>query len=130
MLAAIEPGISTAELDAIAYHHIVGAGAKPSFKGYGGFPGTACISVNEQIIHGIPGNRRLEEGDIVSIDMGAYLHGYHSDMARTVGVGKISSEAEMLIRVTEESFFKGIEKAVAGNRIGDTSKVWRACQST
>jgi len=122
VLAAIEPGISTAELDAIAYHHIVGAGAKPSFKGYGGFPGTACISVNEQIIHGIPGNRRLEEGDIVSIDMGAYLHGYHSDMARTVGVGKISSEAEMLIRVTEESFFKGIEKAVAGNRIGDISK--------
>lgn len=122
VLAAVEPGITTAELDAIAYDHIVGAGAKPSFKGYGGFPGTACISVNEQIIHGIPGKRKLQEGDIVSIDMGAYLHGYHSDMARTVGVGKISEDAEMLIRVTQESFFKGIEKAVAGNRIGDISK--------
>ena len=89
VLAAVEPGITTAELDAIAYHYIVGAGAKPSFKGYGGFPGTACISINEQIVHGIPGKRRLEEGDIVRIDMGAYLHGYHSDMARTVGVGNI-----------------------------------------
>ncbi len=122
VLSAVREGITTSELDEIAYHYILGAGAKPSFKGYGGFPGTACISVNDQVVHGIPGNRRLQEGDIVSIDMGAYLHGYHSDMARTVGVGKISPEAEMLIRVTQESFFKGIEKALAGNRIGDISK--------
>ena len=112
MLAAVEPGVSTAELDDIAYRHIVGAGAKPSFKGYGGFPGTACISVNDEIVHGIPGHRRLKDGDLVSFDTGAYLKGYHSDMARTVGVGKISEEAEMLIRVTKESFFKGVEQAV------------------
>lgn len=126
VIAAVKDGVTTEELDEIAYHYIVGRGAKPSFKGYGGFPGTACISVNEQIVHGIPGKRRLHEGDIVSIDLGAYLHGYHSDMARTVGVGKISAEAEMLIRVTQESFFKGIEQAVAGNRIGDIGKAVEA----
>lgn len=126
VIAAVKDGITTEELDEIAYQYIVGRGAKPSFKGYGGFPGTACISINEQIVHGIPGKRRLHEGDIVSIDLGAYLHGYHSDMARTIGVGKISAEAEMLIRVTQESFFKGIEQAVAGNRIGDIGKAVEA----
>lgn len=126
VIAAVKDGVTTEELDEIAYHYIVGRGAKPSFKGYSGFPGTACISVNEQIVHGIPGKRRVHEGDIVSIDLGAYLHGYHSDMARTVGVGKISAEAEMLIRVTQESFFKGIEQAVAGNRIGDIGKAVEA----
>lgn len=126
VIAAVKDGVTTEELDEIAYHYIVGRGAKPSFKGYGGFPGTACISINEQIVHGIPGKRRLHEGDIVSIDLGAYLHGYHSDMARTIGVGKISAEAEMLIRVTQESFFKGIEQAVAGNRIGDIGKAVEA----
>lgn len=126
VIAAVKDGITTEELDEIAYHYIVGRGAKPSFKGYGGFPGTACISINEQIVHGIPGKRRLHEGDIVSIDLGAYLHGYHSDMARTIGVGKISAEAEMLIRVTQESFFKGVEQAVAGNRIGDIGKAVEA----
>ena len=124
--AEIKPGVSTKHLDSIAEDYIRSQGAVPSFKGYGGFPGTACISVNEQIVHGIPGKRRLHEGDIVSIDLGAYLHGYHSDMARTVGVGKISAEAEMLIRVTQESFFKGIEQAVAGNRIGDIGKAVEA----
>ena len=126
VIAAVKDGVTTEELDEIAYQYIVGRGAKPSFKGYGGFPGTACISINEQIVHGIPGKRRLHEGDIVSIDLGAYLHGYHSDMARTIGVGKISAEAEMLIRVTQESFFKGIEQAVAGNRIGDIGKAGEA----
>ena len=126
VIAAVKDGVTTEELDEIAYQYIVGRGAKPSFKGYGGFPGTACISINEQIVHGIPGKRRLHEGDIVSIDLGAYLHGYHSDMARTIGVGKISAEAEMLIRVTQESFFKGIEQAVAGNRIGDIGKAVEA----
>ena len=126
VIAAVKDGVTTEELDEIAYQYIVGRGAKPSFKGYGGFPGTACISNIEQIVHGIPGKRRLHEGDIVSIDLGAYLHGYHSDMARTIGVGKISAEAEMLIRVTQESFFKGIEQAVAGNRIGDIGKAVEA----
>ena len=126
VIAAVKDGVTTEELDEIAYQYIVGRGAKPSFKGYGGLPGTACISINEQIVHGIPGKRRLHEGDIVSIDLGAYLHGYHSDMARTIGVGKISAEAEMLIRVTQESFFKGIEQAVAGNRIGDIGKAVEA----
>ena len=126
VIAAVKDGVTTEELDEIAYQYIVGRGAKPSFKGYGGFPGTACISINEQIVHCIPGKRRLHEGDIVSIDLGAYLHGYHSDMARTIGVGKISAEAEMLIRVTQESFFKGIEQAVAGNRIGDIGKAVEA----
>lgn len=126
VIAAVKDGVTTEELDEIAYQYIVGRGAKPSFKGYGGFPGTACISINEQIVHGIPGKRRLHEGDIVSIDLGAYLHGYHSDMARTIGVGKISAEAEMLIRVTQESFFKGVEQAVAGNRIGDIGKAVEA----
>lgn len=126
VIAAVKDGVTTEELDEIAYQYIVGRCAKPSFKGYGGFPGTACISINEQIVHGIPGKRRLHEGDIVSIDLGAYLHGYHSDMARTIGVGKISAEAEMLIRVTQESFFKGIEQAVAGNRIGDIGKAVEA----
>lgn len=126
VIAAVKDGVTTEELDEIAYQYIVGRGAKPSFKGYGGFPGTACISINEQIVHGIPGKRRLHEGDIVSIDLGAYLHGYHSDMARTIGVGKISAEAEMLIRVTQESFFKGIEQAVAGNRLGDIGKAVEA----
>ena len=126
VIAAVKDGVTAEELDEIAYQYIVGRGAKPSFKGYGGFPGTACISINEQIVHGIPGKRRLHEGDIVSIDLGAYLHGYHSDMARTIGVGKISAEAEMLIRVTQESFFKGIEQAVAGNRIGDIGKAVEA----
>ena len=120
VIAAVKDGVTTEELDEIAYQYIVGRGAKPSFKG------TACISINEQIVHGIPGKRRLHEGDIVSIDLGAYLHGYHSDMARTIGVGKISAEAEMLIRVTQESFFKGIEQAVAGNRIGDIGKAVEA----
>ncbi len=121
-LVAVQPGVRTAEIDAIVYHCIVKAGATPSFKGYNGFPGTACISINEEIVHGIPGNRKLKEGDIVSIDLGAYLHGYHSDMARTVGVGEISEQAKKLIEVTKSSFFKGIEQAVAGKRIIDIGR--------
>ena len=121
MIKAVEPGISTLELDDIAYRYIVSKGARPGFKGYGGFPGTACISINEQIVHGIPDSRVLKEGDIVSFDTGAFLHGYHSDMARTVGVGRISKEAERLIRLTEQSFWNGINYAVAGNRIHDIS---------
>ncbi len=122
VLAAVRPGITTGELDRIAFDYIIGAGATPSFKGYGGFPGSICASVNEQVVHGIPGHRRLREGDIISIDLGACLHGFHSDMARTVGVGEIAPEVQRLIDVTKESFYRGIAQAIAGNRIYHISK--------
>ena len=114
-------GMTTKELDTIIHDYIVSQGATPSFLGYGGFPASACISVNEEVIHGIPGKRKIREGDIVSIDVGAYIGGFHGDSARTFAVGKISPENEELMRITEESLYKGIEKAVAGNRIGDIS---------
>lgn len=117
----IMPGISTAELDRFAEEFITKQGAKPSFKGYGGFPGTLCISVNDEVVHGIPGKRILQEGDLVTLDCGAYLNGFHGDAARTFPVGKVSDEAAKLIRVTEESFFKGLEKAIIGNRLTDIS---------
>jgi len=123
----IVPGISTKELDAEVEAIIRKSGAIPSFKGYKGFPGAIdfpaciCTSINNEVVHGIPGERRLEEGDILSVDVGVCLDGYHSDAARTFPVGKISKEAERLITVTEESFFEGIKKAVAGNRIVDIS---------
>lgn len=116
----IRPGISTKELDTRIRHYIEKCGAKPSFLGYGGFPGSACISLNDEVIHGIPSSSRvLNEGDIVKIDVGAYVGGYHGDSARTYGVGKISAEAERLIRETEASFFEAMKVARAGNRIGD-----------
>lgn len=117
----IKPGITTGELDRLAEEFIRSQGAIPSFKGYGGFPGSLCTSVNEVVIHGIPGNRVLVEGDIISVDCGAILNGYHGDAARTFPVGCISKEAQHLINVTKESFFKGIEKAVVGNRLTDIS---------
>ena len=116
----IKEGVSTLELDNIIRHYIEKSGAKPSFLGYGGFPGSACISVNEEIIHGIPrANKILREGDIVKLDVGACYKGFHGDSANTFGVGNISDEAKRLIETTKESFFKGAAKAVAGNRIGD-----------
>ncbi|MDR0969131.1 MAG: type I methionyl aminopeptidase [Lentimicrobiaceae bacterium] len=115
----IRPGIKTIELDCIAEAFIRDNGATPSFKGYNGFPASLCISVNEQVVHGIPGNYELKEGDIVSIDCGAYKNGFHGDSAYTFGVGEISEEAKQLLKRTKESLYKGIEKAVAGNRIGD-----------
>lgn len=117
----IMPGISTADLDRFAEEFITKQGAKPSFKGYGGFPGTLCISVNDEVVHGIPGKRILQEGDLVTLDCGAYLNGFHGDAARTFPVGKVSDQAAKLIRVTEESFFKGLEKAIIGNRLTDIS---------
>lgn len=117
----IKPGITTAEIDKIAEELIIKQGAKPSFKGYEGFPGTICASVNEEVVHGFPGKRVLKEGDIISIDCGAILDGYQGDAARTFPVGKVSEEAEKLIKITKESFFKGVEKAVVGNRLGDIS---------
>ena len=117
---SIREGISTYELDKIIRNHIEKSGAKPSFLGYHGFPGSACISINDEVIHGIPSKTRfLREGDIVKIDVGAFYKGYHGDAARTIPVGKVSEDAEKLIRVTRESFFKGIEKLQVGNRLGD-----------
>ena len=117
----IKPGITTAELDRIAEEFITKHGAKPSFKGLYGFPASLCISVNEQVVHGIPGRYVLKEGDIVSVDCGAIIDGYHGDAARTFAVGNISEEAQKLIEVTKESFFKGLEAAKVGNNLTDIS---------
>lgn len=116
----IHEGVSTKELDIRIREYIEKCGAKPSFLGYGGFPGSACISLNDEVIHGIPSKDRiLHEGDIVKIDVGACYKGFHGDSANTFGVGKISEEAEKLIAATRESFFRGAAQAKAGNRIGD-----------
>lgn len=117
----IKPGITTAELDRIAEEFITKHGAKPSFKGLYGFPASLCISVNEQVVHGIPGRYVLKEGDIVSVDCGAMIDGYHGDAARTFAVGNISEEAQKLIEVTKESFFKGLEAVKVGNNLTDIS---------
>ena len=117
---AVEPGVSTYEIDCIVREYIEKQGASPSFLGYGGFPASACISVNNVVIHGIPSRSEiLKQGDIVSIDVGAYFEGYHGDNAWTFACGDISKEAQRLIDTTRESLFEGIKKAVAGNRIGD-----------
>ena len=116
---AIKPGMTTKQLDTIIRHHIEKCGAKPSFLGYGGFPGSACISINDEVIHGIPSSRVIEDGDIVKVDVGAYYKGFHGDSANTFAVGNVSSEAKKLIEVTKESFCKGIEQARPGNRVGD-----------
>ncbi len=118
---SVKPGITTAELDKIAYEYIKSNDSIPSFKGYNGFPASICASVNNEVVHGIPDNRVLREGDIIGIDAGVCYGGYHADAARTFGVGEISPAAKKLIEVTKESFFKGIEKAVHGARIGDIS---------
>lgn len=115
----LEPGISTLELDAIAESEIRKAGALPAFKGYRGFPATLCVSVNEEIIHGIPSQKKLKEGDIVGLDLGAIWEGFYGDAARTSPVGKISDEASKLLEVTRKSLMIGIEQAKPGNRIGD-----------
>lgn len=125
---AVKPGITTGELDRIAEGVIRKMGAVPSFKGYaaGGptpFPGTICASVNEEIVHGIPGRRKLKEGDIFSIDVGAIVKGFHGDSAFTIGVGDISDEAQRLIDATRESLKQGIAQATAGARIGDIGHV-------
>ena len=116
----VREGISTYELDKVIRNYIERAGAKPSFLGYAGFPGSACISINDEVIHGIPSkNRILQEGDIVKIDVGAYYKGFHGDSARTYPVGRVSEEALRLITATEESFYEGIAAVKSGNRIGD-----------
>lgn len=117
----IQPGITTEELDAIAEKFIRQHDAIPSFKGYNGFRGSICASVNEELVHGIPGNRKLQEGDIISIDIGAKYNGYHGDSAWTYGVGKISEENQRLLDVTEQSLYKGLEQAKPGDRLSNIS---------
>lgn len=114
-------GVTTKELDRIAEEFIRSKGAIPSFKNYNGFPASICASINDVVIHGIPGNQRLKNGDIIGIDIGAYIDGYHGDSANTYGVGEISKEAADLIAVTKGGFEEGIKQAVSGNRIGDIS---------
>ena len=118
---AIAAGITTAEIDKEVYNFITKSGATPSFLNYGGFPGSACISVNEELIHGIPGKRIIRNGDIVSVDVGAKIHGFHGDCAGTFPCGEVSEETKRLIEVTRQSFFEGIKYAKAGNRLGDIS---------
>ena len=117
----IKPGMTTAAIDRIVEAEIRKNHQEPAFKGYGGFPASICASVNETIVHGIPSHRKIVEGDIISVDTGTIYKGYYSDAARTYPVGEISEEAEKLIRVTRESFFKGIENAKVGCRLGDIS---------
>ena len=117
----IRPGITTDELDKAAEDFIKSRGATPSFLGYSGYPKSLCTSVNEEIVHGIPSSRKLKNGDIISIDMGAYIDGYHGDCARTYGVGEISEADKKLIDVTRQSFFEGIKFAKAGNHLYEIS---------
>lgn len=117
----VYPGISTGEINKEIHKFITGSGAAPSFLGYGGFPGSACVSVNDEVIHGIPGKRVVKEGDIVSIDVGALIGGYHGDCCGTFAAGNISDEVRKLIEVTRKSFFEGIKFARQGCRVSDIS---------
>ena len=113
------PGVTTRELDALAERRIAEAGARPAFKGYRGYPATLCASVNEQVVHGIPSDRPMKEGDIVSLDMGVVVDGFYGDSAITVGVGRIAPEADRLLRVTEEALGRAIDQVRAGARLSD-----------
>nr|WP_279233776.1 MULTISPECIES: type I methionyl aminopeptidase [Oscillospiraceae] len=117
----VRPGVTTLEIDTAVRKFIEGQGARPSFLNYNGFPGSACISVNDEIIHGIPGHRKLREGDIVSIDVGAFIDGFHGDCAGTFPCGEVSPEAERLIAVTQQSFWEGMKFARPGCRVSDIS---------
>lgn len=117
--AAAEPGVTTKEMDRIAREHIEKAGARPAFLGYRGYPATLCISVNEEVVHGIPGPRKLRDGDIVGLDLGCIVEGFFGDAARTVAVGQASPEAKRLMAATRESLFAGIDACRPGKRVGD-----------
>jgi methionyl aminopeptidase len=117
----VTPGITTGELDKIAEEFILSKGGKPAFKGYQGFPSTLCVAVNEEVVHGFPGNRVLEEGDIIGMDLGVLIDGFYGDSAYTLAVGEISDQAQKLLKVTEESLHQGIEQALEGNRLSDIS---------
>lgn len=121
MRETVRPGITTGELDRIAEEYILKCGAIPTFKGYNGFPATLCTSVNEEVVHGFPGLRTLQSGDIISIDCGATFDGYVGDSAITLGVGEISEDLQKLLRVTEEALMLGIPQAIKGNRLQDIS---------
>ena len=124
----VREGVSTKELDTLIRSYIEKCGAKPSFLGYCGFPGSACISINDEVIHGIPSEKRiLREGDIVKIDVGAFYKGFHGDSARTIPVGKVSDEAMKLIEVTRNSFFCGVDALKVGNRMGDVGSAIQTC---
>lgn len=124
---AVRPSASTEDVDRAVRQTIEAAGAKPSFLGYGGFPGSACVSINDEVIHGIPSKKRImQEGDIVKVDVGAYIGGVHGDCACTVPCGKVSEEAERLIAVTRQSFFEGIKYAKEGYRLSDISHAVQA----
>lgn len=123
----VKPGVTTQEIDRAVDAFIRGQGAVPSFYHYNGFPGSVCISVNNEVIHGIPGKRRLQEGDIVSIDVGACIGGFHGDCAATFPCGRVSPEAQALMDVTRQSFFEGIANAREGMRVGDISAAVQSC---
>lgn len=126
----IKPGISTMELERIAFQYIVDNNAKPSFKGYQGFPYTLCISLNDQVVHGMPNASLLKEGDIVSVDCGVFYQGFHTDSAYTYEVGNVKEDVKQLLKTTKESLYKGIEKAIVGNRIGDIAfEIQNYCES-
>ena len=118
---AAKPDVTTLELDQIAEKYIKSRGAIPAFKGYHGFPGNICASVNEEVVHGIPGLRKLKNGDTVSVDIGTVINGYYGDAAVTIPIGTIDAEVQRLLDVTEESLYKGIEQAVVNNRLSDIS---------
>jgi methionyl aminopeptidase len=123
----IAPGITTKELDQVAEEYILLKGARPAFKGYRGFPATLCISINEEVVHGIPSQRRLREGDIVSLDVGVNYIGYFGDAAITLPVGNVDPKAQKLLEVTERALYIGIEKAKVGNRLFDISYSIQSC---
>jgi methionyl aminopeptidase len=125
--AAVRPGISTDELDLIAEKEILARGAIPAFKGYRNYPKTLCASVNEQVVHGIPSRRKLKDGDIIGLDLGAIVGGFYGDSAVTVAVGGILPETEELVRVTREALYLGIQQAVVGNRLTDISHAVQSC---
>jgi methionyl aminopeptidase len=118
----IKPGVSTAAIDKIAETFILDNGAKPAFKNYRGFPGTLCVSPNAQVVHGMPGKYILQDGDIISVDCGVLMNGFYGDSAYTFPVGNVKPEILKLLRVTKESLYKGLEKAIVGGRIGDISE--------
>ncbi len=119
---AVQPGVTTQEIDNIVRKYIEGCGATPSFLGYGGFPASACISINDEVIHGIPSSKRvIKNGDIVSLDIGAFFNGYHGDNAATFAAGDVMPEAQALMDATRESLYQGIAQAKVGNRLGDIS---------
>jgi len=124
---AVRVGVTTAELDRLAEDFIVKCGARPAFKGLYGYPYSICTSVNEEVVHGLPGLRKLKDGDIISIDIGAEINGYYGDSAVTLPVGNVSEEALRLLRATEEALYRGIQKARAGNRLSDISHAVQSC---